>query len=185
MSVVASNARPTPRVTRRRRTSGRCRCGGDAALKLSVRTCRARLVVVGPCPEKRRSARERAISLGAHPWCDVSAVASNAERALRVACDATRSTPALAVAGEETQHARLLCARAVPRWLWSARALFKCTASAKCFSPSARTRGATCQLRPSTPSQRRVSRGADAPALAVTGKEAQHAGLLCARAVPR
>ena len=61
----------------------------------------------------------------------------------------------------------------------------KGTAPARGLSPLARGRGATCQLRPPTPSQRRVSRSARAPALAVSREEAQHSSLLRARAVPR
>ena len=41
-----------------------------------------------------------------------------------------------------------------------------------------RARGATCQLWSSTPSQRHVSLSAGAPALSVSGEEAQHASLL-------
>ena len=52
------------------------------------------------------------------------------------------------------------------------------------LSPSAHDRCATCQLRPQTSSQRRVSRGAGAWALAVSGDEAQHSSSLCVRAGP-
>ena len=100
--------------------------------------------------------------------------------------------PALAVSGEEAQHSSLLarapcragCGRLMPK---------KGAAPARGLSPSARGRGATCQLRPPTPSQRRVSRSAGAPALAVSGEEAQHSSLLarapcragCGRPMPR
>ena len=64
-------------------------------------------------------------------------------------------------------------------------------ALARGLSPSARARGATCQLQPPTPSQRRLSRGADAPALAVSGEEAQHSSFArvpcragCSRSCP-
>ena len=68
------------------------------------------------------------------------------------------------------------CARAVPRWLWCARALSKGAVPVRAPFPSARARGATCQLRRPTPSQRRVSRGTGAPALAVSGEKAPHSG---------
>ena len=42
----------------------------------------------------------------------------------------------------------------------------------------------TCQLRPPTPSQRRLSRGAQAPALTVSEDETRHLNSLLARAVP-
>ena len=48
-----------------------------------------------------------------------------------------------------------------------------------------RARGVTCQMQLPTPTQRRVSCGADMPALAVTRDEAQHSSLLNVRAVPR
>ena len=77
------------------------------------------------------------------------------------------------------------CARAVLRWLWCARALSKGAVPARAPFPSARVRDATCQLRRPTPSQRRLSRGTGAPALAVSGEKAPHSSLLRARAVPR
>ena len=110
--AAASNAKPAPRVARRRRAGARCLWGGGAALELAARARRAALVVVGLCAKKG-------------------------------------------------------------------------TAPARGLSPSARARGATCQLRPPTPSQRRVARGAGAPALAVSGEEAQHSSLLRVRVVPR
>ena len=92
---------------------------------------------------------------------------------------------ALAVSGEEAQHASLLRARAVPRGFCSAWVLDKGSAPARDLFLSARGRGATYQLRP--PRIRRLSRGSrERPtALAPSGEEAQHASLLCARAVSR
>ena len=63
----------------------------------------------------------------------------------------------LAVSREKAQHSSLLCARTVPRWLWSFHALDKGTAPARGLAPSARGRGATCQLWP--PRISRLSRG--------------------------
>ena len=93
----------------------------------------------------------------------------------------------LAVSREEAQHASLLRARAMPRWLWSLYALSKATAPARSLSPSTRGRGATCQLLPPRDRISRLSRGTceRATALAVSGEKTQHAGLLRARAVPR
>jgi len=82
----------------------------------------------------------------------------------------------------------LLRARAVPRWLWSAHASAKGTTPARGLSPSARVRGATCKLRPPTPSKRRVSRGAGVRAHLRSlslGKRRSTRVCYCARAVPR
>ena len=84
---------------------------------------------------------------------------------------------ALAVSREEAQHASLLRARAVPRWLWSADAQGKGIAPARGLSPSARGRGVTYQLRP--PRISRLLRGTRerGTALAFYREEAQHASL--------
>ena len=68
-------------------------------------------------------------------------------------------TPALAVTRDEAQHSSLLNVRAVPRWLLSlsSHAVRKRTVPFRGLFPSACARGATYQLRPPTPSQRRVS----------------------------
>jgi hypothetical protein len=118
------------------------------------------MVVDGPHPAKGRCAGETSLLFGARPWCDVPAAASNFKPAPRVSCGAGAS--ALAVSREEARHSSLLRVRVVPRWLWSALTLPKDAVTARYSSPSARGRGATCQLRPPTPSQRRVSRAAQA-----------------------
>ena len=103
---------------RRRRTSGRCRWGGDAALKLSLCTCRAALVVVGLYLIGERRNSEKPLSFGAHPWCVVPAAAnakpkpSPSQRRV-VSCGA--GAPSVAVAREEAQHLSLLCTRVVLR----------------------------------------------------------------------
>ena len=130
------------------------------ALKLAAGCSRrAALVVVDPCPMGRHGVGKSPLSFGARPWCHVPAAASNAKPAPRVSCSAR--APALAVS-EEAQHSSLLCARAMPPWLWSARTLSKVTAPARAFPLSARARGAACQLQPPTPSQRCISPAAQA-----------------------
>ena len=73
----------------------------------------------------------------------------------------------------------------MPRLLWSAKALVRSTTPARGLSFSVRARGVTCQRQPSTPSQRRMSRGARAPALIISYEEAQHSSLLRTCAMPR
>ena len=53
---------------------------------------------------------------------------------------------ALALSGEEAQHARFRCARTAPRWLESAYTLWKSAAPAGRPSPSVHGRALTCQL---------------------------------------
>ena len=67
--------------------------------------------------------------------------------------------------------------------MWSVRALGKDTAPTRGLSPSARGRGATCQLRP--PRASRLSRRTRGrvTALAISREEAQHASLLGMRHV--
>ena len=91
----------------------------------------------------------------------------------------------LTVSREEAQHASLLRARAVPRWLWSVGALGKGSAPTRGPSPSARGRGATYQLRPPRISSLFRGTRKRATALTVSREKAQYASLLCARAVPR
>ena len=91
----------------------------------------------------------------------------------------------LTVSHEEALHASLLRARAMPRWLWSVRALGKANAPACGLSPSARGRGATCKLRPPRISRLPRDTRIRATALSVSRKEVQHASLLRARAEPR
>ena len=76
-------------------------------------------------------------------------------------------------------------ARAAPRWLWLAGAIYESTTLVRGSRPSLQDCGATCQLRPPTPS--RLSRGTHGHAtkLHVCGEEAQHSSLLRTRAAPR
>jgi hypothetical protein len=147
-------------LARRRRVGARCLSGGDAVLELSSRARSAAMVVVGPYPAKGRCAGETSLPFGARPFCDVPAAASNFKPAPRGSCGA--GAAALAVSGEETQHSSLLCVRVVPRWLWPELTLPTDAVTARYSSPSARGRGATCELWPPTSSQRRVAFAAQA-----------------------
>ena len=100
-------------------TGARCLWGGDGARKLDARARCAALVVVGPCPMDGRCAVKKLLSFGAQPLCDVPAAASNAK--LAATYEIKPREPALAVSGQEAEHASLLRAKAVPRWTWSAR----------------------------------------------------------------
>ena len=74
---------------------------------------------------------------------------------------------------------------AVLRWLCLAHALGKGNALTRGLSPSARGRGAMSQLRRPRLSQLLCGTREGGTALAASRKEAQHASLLHARAVPR
>ena len=95
----------------------------------------------------------------------------------------SREAGAIAVSREEVQHLSLLRVRAFPRWLQSVHGLQEDTVPARYLSSSASARGAACQLRPATPSKRRVSRNAGA--IAVPWEEVQHLSLLRVRAFLR
>ena len=131
------------------------------------------------------TAPARPLSLGARPWCDVPAVATQNRPAFALSRGTRERATALPVSRDEAQRASLLRADAVTRWLWSVHALGKGTAPARGLSPSACGRGATCQRWPRTIS--RLSRGTHGRtiALAVSRKEVQHTRLLHARPVPR
>ena len=89
--------------------------------------------------------------------------------------------PALAITRKEEQHSSMLRARTVPRWSWSACVLRKPPAPTGGRSPSSRAR---CDVQAAVFNAKlaqRASRSAGALALAVTGEEAQHSGLLRAR----
>ena len=148
-------------LVQRIRTGARCLWEGGAALELEARARRAALIVASPYTGQRNRAGERPLSFSARLWCDVPVEAFNAKPPPLVSRSA--GAPALAVSGEEAQGSSLLCSRALPRWIRSARERADdTTALAKGLSPSARAREATCHLRPPTPSQRRVSRAAHA-----------------------
>ena len=171
-------------LARHRRGGARCLWGGDAARELASRARGAALAVIGSCLVERCRAGETALSFGARPWCDMTAATSNFKPEPRV----SRSTgaSALAVSGMEAQHSSLLRVRAVLRSMWPDFTLSKGAATARCFSSSAQkpwcdVPAAASNSKPAP----RGSRGEDAAALAVSGKEAQHSSLIRARAVPR
>ena len=62
--AAASNAKPAPRVTQRRRAAARCLWEGGAALKLSERARRAALVVIKRCPITGALLRRQTSPLG-------------------------------------------------------------------------------------------------------------------------
>ena len=84
---------------------------------------------------------------------------------------------------ERRRSTRACCARAPYALVafFPSRAIRKANAPARGLLLRAKHRGATSQLRPPTPSQRRVSRDAGTPALGVFGEEAQHSSLLRSR----
>ena len=65
---------------------------------------------------------ENPLYFGARLWYDVPTTASNPKPA--AAREHRARAPAHAVSRQKAQHSSLLCARAVPRWLWSAWALY-------------------------------------------------------------
>ena len=67
-----------------------------------------------------RCINEKPLSFSAGPRSDVLAEASNEQPAFAWR---TQRATAMAICGEEAQHARLRRARAVSRWLWSVRSL--------------------------------------------------------------
>ena len=75
-----------------------CLSGGGTVRLLATRACRAALVVVALCTRQGHFISERPPSIGARPWCDVPATASNTQPALAL-CARERAT-ALAVLGE-------------------------------------------------------------------------------------
>ena len=92
--------------------------------------------------------------------------------------------PALDVSEEQALRSRLLRARHAALievgllWPW------KSAAPRRGLFSSASGRGATYKLWPPIPSQRRVSRGAGVPALAISEEEAKCSGLLRAHHAP-
>ena len=151
--------------------------------KLAAFARRAALVVVELGPTRGHCTIKNPCRFGVRPWYDVLATAFNAKPA--ATCEPSVSSLALAVYQKSVQDSELLRARAAPRCLWLVLALGKGTAPARGLSPSARSRGATCQLRP--PRISWLSRGTreSATALAASREEAQHASFLCACTVPR
>ena len=135
----------------------------------STRACCARAPCRAGCGRlcHRKALRRREASLLRRaPWCDVPAAASNAKPA--AACHA-RSAPALAVSGMR-RSTRACCARAVPRWLWSAlaieRTLRRREASLLRRAPVVRRASCSLQRQASAACHTRAARAA----LAVSGR---------------
>ena len=182
MLAAASNEQPAFAWRTQVRHCVGCLWEGGAARALAARARRAALVVIGRCPMEGHCSGEKPLlsTQDRAPTCQLWPLTSS-----RLSRDARRRATALAICGEEAQHARSRLSRAVPRGLWSADVLQKGTVPVRSLSRSVQDRAPTCQLRPLTSS--RLSRGARkcAAALAVCGEEAQHAGLRHACAVPR
>ena len=90
-------------MARKRHCAG-CLSGGGKTLKLAVCARRVALVVIDLRTMKARYTGGRPFSFGPRPWCDVQAVASNAQAAFTWhACNAT----AVAVSREVAKHASL------------------------------------------------------------------------------
>ena len=117
----------------------------------------------------------RALSFSSRPWCDVPAVASNAKPAPRVTQRNRAGASGLwgggAALALSARARRVALVAVFPYPIKEHRTGWR-------LSPSVRARVATCQLWSPTPSQRRVSHGSVAPALAVSGDEAQHSSAL-------
>ena len=171
----------TPHVTFRAQQQPHQNQRRSAARKYAARARSAALVVVGPYTKQGHYIGERPLSFGARRG-------ATCQLQLPIISWLSRGTrerdAELAVSREEAQHASMLRARAVPRWLWSVHELTKGTVPARGLSASARGRGVTCQLR--LPIISWLSRGTRerTTALAVSQEEAQHSSLLYARAVP-
>ena len=149
--AVASQNQPASAWHARARHFAHCLSGGGAARELTTRAPRAALVAVGLRTRQGHCTRERSFSVGARPWFDVPPAASDNQPAFACSRGMRERATAPAVSREEPMHASLLRARVVPRSLWSVHALDKAIGPARGLSPSARGRGATCQLRPPTP----------------------------------
>ena len=154
------------RIAQRTRAGARCLWEGDAALEPAACARNTVLIVVGPCPVEGHCADERPFSISACPWCDVPAAVSNAKPAPLV----TRRTraPSPAVFGEEAQHSKLRCVRAGPRLLRSPQTQQqKNSAGERPLFLRVRL-WCNVPVRRPMPSQRRLSRGARAPSLAIS-----------------
>ena len=80
---------------------------------IAERTCRATQTVVSSYSIERSCASKRSLPLGARPWCNVPAAASDANLSLRVT---RRRRTGAHCPWEEAQHSTLLSARTLPRW---------------------------------------------------------------------
>ena len=179
--AAAFITKPAPRITQRTRTCILCLWGGGAARELITQACRGALVVLGSPFVKQRRAGERHLSFDVRPL--VQRASCGLQHQASAACHSAHAhLHSLSLGRRRRTRAhytsapwRSCCARK------SFRRTMPCRREASFFRRAAS--GATCQLRSSTLSQRRVSLSAGAPDLSVSGKEAQHASLLLARLV--
>ena len=142
---------PTPHVARGAVTPSRAVSGEEAHYSSLLRARDVlRWLWSAYCLRKDTASVERPVSYRCAPVVRRDSCALQRQPAPLVSRGP--GAPALATSGEEAQHFRLLRVHAVPCWLRSAYSAPKCTPSARGLSPSARARGATCQLRPPTPS---------------------------------
>ena len=104
MPATASNAKPAPHVTRRRRAGARCLRVERAAHELAARACRAALAAAGSSFIEGHRSGEKPFPLDKLPWC------SNAMPATRVSrgAQARLRSPPL----DRRRSTQAFCARA-------------------------------------------------------------------------
>jgi len=159
-----------------RRVGARC-LGGGVALELAERARRAKLIMIGVGSVIWRCTDDRRVFIGARPWCDVPAVASNtkpdASCRRRVGARCLGGGGVLLELAERARRATLLMVGVGP-------VIWRCADERRVFfgawpwcdvpamAPKS-SRRPTCEAR------------ACSPALAVSGEEANHSSFLRAR----
>ena len=123
--------------------SGEERCSAQA---YCAHARHAALVAVSLCRLDWRSLGERSLSFDARPWCDVPAASCDLQRQASLASHVAQARLRSLSLWRRRSTQACCSARAVPRWLWWARALSKGAVPARAPFPSARVRGATCVL---------------------------------------
>ena len=143
------NAKPVPRVTQHGRVGACCLWRVGTPLELTVCVLHAAQVEAVPCVVKPRCDGEITLSVGAHPCCDVPPAASQRQAsAVRHAAQARRRS--LSQGRRRSKQAYCCCARRVALVVVYLRTDEQGAVAARGLSPSARSRGATWQVRPST-----------------------------------
>ena len=170
--AAASDNQPALAWPARARHCARCLSGGGAVRELAARTRRAALGMTGPYNRPGHRTGERSSSVGARPWCDVPAAASENQQAFAWHAPARHCARCLSGGGA----ARKLTARARRAAL---AVVGPCTIKGHCTGGGPFPVGARpwCDVQAAT-SKNQL-------AFAVFREEAQHASLLRARAVPR
>ena len=152
--AVTSNAQPAFAWHARKRHCAGCLSGGGETRELAARARRAALVVICLRTMEGHCTGGRPLSFGARPWCDVRAVASNAQPAFAWHARERHCAGCLSGGG----RTRKLAARARRAALVViGLRTMKGTAPAEDLSLSVQDRGATCELWP--PTRSRHSRG--------------------------